>query len=108
VVHPGNAGLYSFFNYLNGAPERIREGRALAQPRALGLKVSDEFTVPLCCGHHRQLHQAGDEPAWWDTLDINVLEIAKGLWAESHAKDATINQQSPTIIADFCKITTKS
>ena len=30
-----------------------------AQPRALGLKVSDEFTVPLCRGHHRQLHQAG-------------------------------------------------
>src|SRR5262245_6321446 len=25
-----------------------------AQPRAIGLKVSDEFTVPLCRGHHRQ------------------------------------------------------
>ena len=24
-----------------------------AQPRALGVKVSDEFTVPLCRGHHR-------------------------------------------------------
>ena len=34
-----------------------------AQPRALGLKVSDEFTVPLCRGHHRQLHQAGNEVA---------------------------------------------
>src|SRR5262249_49920250 len=31
-----------------------------AQPRALGLKVSDEFTVPLCRGHHRQLHQTGN------------------------------------------------
>jgi DNA recombination protein Rad52 len=28
-----------------------------AQPRAMGLKVSDEFTVPLCRTHHRQLHQ---------------------------------------------------
>jgi Rad52/22 family double-strand break repair protein len=27
-----------------------------AQPRGLGLKVSDEFTVPLCRVHHRQLH----------------------------------------------------
>ena len=36
-----------------------------AQPRAIGLKVSDEFTVPLCRGHHRQLHQVGDEVAWW-------------------------------------------
>ena len=34
-----------------------------AQPRAIGLKVSDEFTVPLCRGHHRQLHQAGNEVA---------------------------------------------
>ena len=57
-----------------------------AQPRALGLKVSDEFTVPLCRGHHRQLHQAGDEAAWWGNLDINALEIAKGLWEESRVK----------------------
>jgi hypothetical protein len=35
-----------------------------AQPRALGLKVSDEFTVPLCRDHHQQLHQAGNEVAW--------------------------------------------
>jgi hypothetical protein len=32
-----------------------------AQPRGLGMKVSDEFTVPLCRGHHRQLHQAGSD-----------------------------------------------
>ena len=56
------------------------------QARALGLKVSDEFTVPLCRGHHRQLHQAGNEIAWWDNLAINALDIAKGLWEESHAK----------------------
>ena len=37
-----------------------------AQPRALGLKVSDEFTVPLCRSHHRQVHQAGNEVAWWE------------------------------------------
>ena len=41
-----------------------------AQPRALGLKVSDEFTVPLCRGHHRQLHQAGNEVAWWEDLQL--------------------------------------
>ena len=49
-----------------------------AQPRAIGLKVSDEFTVPLCRGHHRQLHQAGNEVAWWENLKINALAIAKG------------------------------
>jgi hypothetical protein len=36
-----------------------------AQPRAFGLKVSDEFTVPLCRAHHRALHRAGQEAAWW-------------------------------------------
>jgi DNA recombination protein Rad52 len=55
-----------------------------AQPRAMGLKVSDEFTVPLCRGHHRQLHQAGNEEAWWKDLQINALEIASGLWEQTH------------------------
>jgi len=27
------------------------------QPRALGRKVSDEFAVPLCRGHHRAVHR---------------------------------------------------
>ena len=49
-----------------------------AQPRALGLKVSDEFTVPLCRGHHRQLHQAGNEVAWWENLKINALRHCQG------------------------------
>jgi DNA recombination protein Rad52 len=55
-----------------------------AQPRALGLKVSDEFTVPLCRDHHRQLHQAGNEVAWWHNLNIKPLPIAKRLWSKSH------------------------
>ena len=54
-----------------------------AQPRAIGLKVSDEFAVPLCRGHHRQLHQTGNEVTWWDDLQIDALEIAKGLWEQS-------------------------
>jgi hypothetical protein len=61
------------------------------------MKVSDEFTVPLCRDHHRQLHQAGNEMAWWHDLDIKALEIAKGLWEESHAMstpriDANVSQ----------------
>jgi hypothetical protein len=60
----------------------------------LGLKVSDEFTVPLCRGHHRQLHQAGDEVAWWDNLYINALEIAKELWKQSRTKAFPIAAQA--------------
>ena len=59
-----------------------------AQPRALGLKVSDEFTVPLCRGHHRQLHQAGNEVTWWEKLNIKPLAVAKGLWEQTHPKSA--------------------
>ena len=36
-----------------------------AQHRALGRKVSDEFLVPLCRGHHREIHRCGDEASWW-------------------------------------------
>jgi hypothetical protein len=57
-----------------------------AQPRAIGLKVSDEFTVPLCRLHHRELHQAGDEKAWWEKRNLQPLEVAERLWAESRAK----------------------
>ena len=59
-----------------------------AQPRAIGLKVSDEFTVPLCRGHHRQLHQAGNEEAWWENLRINALQTAQDLWVQTHPGSA--------------------
>jgi Rad52/22 family double-strand break repair protein len=64
-----------------------------AQPRAIGLKVSDEFTVPLCRVHHRQLHQAGNEETWWKTLNIDPLAIAKGLWEQTHP-NSTSNASS--------------
>jgi len=56
-----------------------------AQPRAIGLKVSDEFTVPLCRGHHKELHRSVNELAWWANLRVTPLDIAKRLWDESHA-----------------------
>jgi hypothetical protein len=53
-----------------------------AEPRALGCKVSDEFTVPLCRTHHRALHDSGDERAFWHNSGIDPLPIARGLWNE--------------------------
>jgi hypothetical protein len=55
-----------------------------AQSRALGRKVSDEFTVPLCRGHHREVHHCGDETAWWHKVGINPSEAARTLWVETH------------------------
>jgi hypothetical protein len=51
-----------------------------AQPTALGRKVSDEFTVPLCSLHHRELHQHGDERAWWAARGVDALQVAEELW----------------------------
>jgi hypothetical protein len=51
-----------------------------AQPRSLGRKVSDEFTVPLCRDHHMDLHRYGNEIAWWANLQIAPTEVARDLW----------------------------
>ena len=50
---------------------------------ALGRKVSDEFTVPLCRLHHQDLHRHGNEKAWWTNMQISPLPIAKELWDAS-------------------------
>lgn len=55
-----------------------------AQSRGLGLKVSDEFTVPLCAIHHHQNHATGDERRWWQDHAIDPLPVAEKLWRESH------------------------
>src|SRR5450830_1714201 len=55
-----------------------------AQHRALGRKVSDEFTVPLCRTHHREIHRYGDEAAWWSKHRLDPLIAASNLWRQTH------------------------
>jgi hypothetical protein len=55
-----------------------------AQWRALGRKVSDEFTVPLCRAHHREVHRCGNEESWWRNIGIDPLAVARALWLETH------------------------
>jgi hypothetical protein len=57
-----------------------------AQSRALGRRVSDEFTVPLCRGHHREVHRYGDEAAWWAKAGVEPLRAANALWRETHPR----------------------
>jgi hypothetical protein len=59
-----------------------------AQPRALGRKVSDEFTVPVCRLHHRELHRQGDEAGWWTGVNIDPVPIAFALWRSTHLDGA--------------------
>jgi hypothetical protein len=55
-----------------------------AQSRALSRKVSDEFTVPLCRTHHREIHRSGNEGLWWRNTGIDPLAAARTLWLETH------------------------
>jgi hypothetical protein len=73
-------------------PHHVR----FAQPLALGMKVSDEFTVPLCRGHHRELHQVCNEIQWWENLKIDPLGIAQELWQQSRA-NSRLNDLSQII-----------
>jgi hypothetical protein len=62
-----------------------------AQPRALGRKVSDEFTVPLCRLHHRELHRQADEATWWNEAKISPLTVALRLWTLTRHKDGPMS-----------------
>jgi DNA recombination protein Rad52 len=79
-----------------------------AQPRGFGLKVSDEFTVPLCRGHHRQLHQSGNEVTWWENLQIDALAMAKDLWKQTHTKDGRVDPQIQSTTNNSSEITAKN
>jgi hypothetical protein len=60
-----------------------------AQQRAFGRKVSDEFTVPLCRGHHREVHRCGDEAAWWQKAGVDPTASARALWLQTHPLPTT-------------------
>jgi hypothetical protein len=60
-----------------------------AQPRAMGSKVSDEFTVPVCRVHHRELHRHGDEAYWWQKIDVDPLPLAHRLWQHTRLNGTT-------------------
>jgi len=68
-----------------------------AQSPALGRKVSDEFTVPLCRGHHREVHRCGDEAAWWNKVGIDPTETARTLWLKTHPLPSAISQAGSKI-----------
>jgi hypothetical protein len=61
-----------------------------AQGRALGRKVSDEFTVPLCRTHHREIHRYGNEEEWWHKTKIDPLAAAPTLWLQTHPQSQAV------------------
>jgi hypothetical protein len=57
-----------------------------AQSRGANLRVSDEFTVPLCAIHHHHIHTTGKEQEWWQERNIDPLKVARGLWQRSRER----------------------
>jgi ERF superfamily len=64
------------------------------QPRALGRKVSDEFAVPLCRSHHRAVHRASNEQAWWKAAGIDPVKVARQLWRQTRLDDGQERHQA--------------
>src|SRR6476620_1482266 len=62
-------------------------------PRLMGRRVSDEFTVPVCRLHHREIHRHGDEAAWWKKAGIEPLSAALTLWRQTHPIGATADRR---------------
>jgi hypothetical protein len=70
------------------------------QPRALGRKASDEFTVPLCRIHHRLAHRVGNEAAWWQDAGIDPIEAASKLWRETRLNEGRLSpDRTPQAVA---------
>jgi hypothetical protein len=53
----------------------------------LGREVSDEFTVPLCRIHHRDLHLRAYESAWWKQYDISPLAVGTAIMGRVSRSD---------------------
>lgn len=70
-----------------------------AEQRAMGRKVSDRFTVPICRLHHRELHRRGNERLWWENQGIDPLSAAAILWGKTHtdapAETTTLRDLAP-------------
>jgi hypothetical protein len=74
-----------------------------AEQRAMGRKVSDRFTVPICRLHHRELHRRGNERTWWESQGIDPLVVAATLWdkTQSTVQAEIPDDQATTIDRKF-------
>ena len=66
-----------------------------AQPRALGRKVSDEFAVPLCRTHHREVHRTGNKTGWWNKVGVEPHPVAAALWAQTRPGRSVAEAPNP-------------
>jgi hypothetical protein len=73
------------------------------QPRAMGRRVSDEFAVPLCRTHHRDVHRHGDEVDWWKSAGIDPVVIAHRLWQHTRLNGTPIQEHIDPLLSPLPK-----
>lgn len=53
--------------------------------KARGEKASDANCIPLCFVHHDEVHWMGDEQAWAERHELDVVATAAEFWRRSPA-----------------------
>jgi hypothetical protein len=82
----------AYMKTLRGAPCLVcRQGSeahhiTFAEPKAMAMKVGDNWCVPLCHHHHMELHSFGDERTWWDLQGIEPMKWAEVNWKKYNEK----------------------
>lgn len=69
--------------YCNGSPVHAHHLTILKGERGVGQKVGDNYTLPVCAIHHRNLHDMG-EKKFWEAWGIDAIEEALKLWENNN------------------------
>jgi hypothetical protein len=85
LSQPGAPSLcrQAAFASSTAASHPIRITFATCSRARFGRRASDEFAVPLCRVHHRAVHRARDERAWWQVAGIDPIRFARELWNDT-------------------------
>ena len=69
-------------------PQTIRSASS-SLPATAGARPQGERRIrrPACRSHHRAVHRAGDEQAWWTAAGIDPVKIARQLWRQTRLND---------------------
>jgi len=80
-----------------------------AEPKAMAMKVGDNWTVPLCHPHHMQLHAHGNEIEWWALQGVEPTDWAITNYANYQlAKNPEIVEHFESINAKLNKVVADS
>ena len=52
-----------------------------------GRWAANRATNSPCRSHHRAVHRAGDEQAWWKAAGIDPVKVARQLWRQTRLND---------------------